>query len=538
MGAGGPSSGPGTANPLKIFANIFIAFIGAGVLGLPYAFKEAGLLESSVIMAVVGVISVKAMLLLVDCKYRILEGRKKEENGILLKDGNHYAETSFRSDDQQDLLRCEEQLNTEIKYRVPSRVDMELSYGDVGFEAVGPPGRLLVDFAVVLSQIGFCCAYLIFICKNLSDFVPSVNMGQWLLILLPPLSLLTLLRHLSSLAITSLMAQCSNLFAFGVVFWFDFEHFHLVKMHPREISLENLPFFFVIAIYCYEGAGLILSLESSVAKEVRHHFTRYFVTTMVIVTSLYIAFGVCGYLSFGPETNQIITLNLPKGAGLNFSVLVKSCLCVALFCTYPVMMYPVMQILERYFIHDAAKSMWKGNVLRGFMVLLTGLIVLIIPNFADLMALVGASCCTLLAFILPGVFHMNLFKGDLTRKQRMFDYLLIGLGVLGTVLGLWDAMQRVGKSDEKVVSLMGTEETPSGTLDITTRASNISLVTERVTQEVVQVAKDLTVATVKTLTDIPSLPLASNANTGGSHQLATSTVSTLSSLLKNDKGVS
>ena len=35
------SSGPGTKSPVKIFANIFISFIGAGVLGLPYAFKEA-----------------------------------------------------------------------------------------------------------------------------------------------------------------------------------------------------------------------------------------------------------------------------------------------------------------------------------------------------------------------------------------------------------------------------------------------------------------------------------------------------------------
>lgn len=30
----------GGASPIKIFANIFISFIGAGVLGLPFAFKE------------------------------------------------------------------------------------------------------------------------------------------------------------------------------------------------------------------------------------------------------------------------------------------------------------------------------------------------------------------------------------------------------------------------------------------------------------------------------------------------------------------
>ena len=30
----------GTRDPVKIVANIFISFIGAGILGLPYAFKR------------------------------------------------------------------------------------------------------------------------------------------------------------------------------------------------------------------------------------------------------------------------------------------------------------------------------------------------------------------------------------------------------------------------------------------------------------------------------------------------------------------
>ena len=30
----------GTSSNLKIFANIIISFIGAGILGLPFAFKE------------------------------------------------------------------------------------------------------------------------------------------------------------------------------------------------------------------------------------------------------------------------------------------------------------------------------------------------------------------------------------------------------------------------------------------------------------------------------------------------------------------
>ena len=49
---------------LKIVSNIFIAFIGSGVLGLPYAFKRSGLLEGAFVMAIVAYFSTRAMLLL------------------------------------------------------------------------------------------------------------------------------------------------------------------------------------------------------------------------------------------------------------------------------------------------------------------------------------------------------------------------------------------------------------------------------------------------------------------------------------------
>ena len=62
----------GTRDPVKIVANIFISFIGAGVLGLPYAFKRAGILEGIVVMCFVSYFAVKAMLLIIDCKYKVL----------------------------------------------------------------------------------------------------------------------------------------------------------------------------------------------------------------------------------------------------------------------------------------------------------------------------------------------------------------------------------------------------------------------------------------------------------------------------------
>ncbi|XP_074650041.1 uncharacterized protein LOC141905165 [Tubulanus polymorphus] len=443
-------SGAGSKNTVKIFANIFISFIGAGVLGLPYAFKEAGLLEGIIVMTTVGAISVKAMLLLIDCKYKLIEKQPKlrvdkttpKKTATNGKNGSLVV----KIDGEPGLLEEKEDLLSGVNFEEPSIPEApgkELTYGDVGYFALGTTGRLLVEWSIVVSQIGFCCAYLIFITENLMDYIPGIKKWHLLLILLPPLGALTLLRHLNSLALSSLFAQCSNLLAFGVVFWFDFEHFARVKIHPKNVSIIGLPFFIAVAIYCYEGAGMILSLEASVDKSKRHLFKLYFKLTMIVVTLLYVLFGSCGYLSFGPETNPIITLNLPKGRGLDFAVMVKSCLCLALFFTYPVMMFPVVHLLEVKLLRAPYESVWLGNLLRFVLVIMTGIVVMVIPNFANLMALVGASCCTLLAFILPGLFHLSIYKGSLSKWQTTVDITLILIGVLGTVIGVVDALKRL-----------------------------------------------------------------------------------------------
>ena len=49
-----------------------------------------------------------------------------------------------------------------------------------------------------------------------------------------------------------------------------------------------------------------------------------------------------------------------SGDGFDFGVLVKLCLCLGVFFTYPVMLFPVTQILQSHFLPDAGKYMWKG----------------------------------------------------------------------------------------------------------------------------------------------------------------------------------
>ncbi|XP_047483986.1 amino acid transporter AVT3B-like isoform X2 [Penaeus chinensis] len=438
MGVGRP--GAGITSPVKIVANIFISFIGAGMLGLPFAFKEAGIMEGALIMAVVGYLSVAAMLMLIDCKYAILSsGGRAGGRSIIMEKKVPLLPPDSSDDEDED-------------ERHPPTPSTDLTYGDVGLYAMGPGGKRLVDIAIVVSQIGFCCGYLIYLCKNLNLYIPRISQKVWLILLLPPLYLLTLLRHLNKLAVFSLFAQISNVLALAVVFWFDFSHSEEVPFQPNEFSIKGFPFFFAVSIYCYEGAGMIFSLEESVAEKKRDKFRSIFVCTMTGLTTLYICFGVSGYASFGPHTMDIITLNLPHSSGsVDFAALVKICLGISLFFTYPMMMFPVTHLLDKTFGLQNAPH--KGNMLRVVLVSLTGLVVSAVPNFGILISLIGATCCTLLAFILPAAFHLSIFRQRLTKRQWYFDMFLVVLGVIGSVVGLWDAFNRMSEGHDPLLEV-------------------------------------------------------------------------------------
>ncbi|XP_030836594.1 amino acid transporter AVT3B isoform X2 [Strongylocentrotus purpuratus] len=457
-----------TSSSVKIFANIFISFVGAGVLGLPYAFKEAGIWEGIIIMLFVAIVSMKAMLLLIDCKYKLEErkevrklfkvspiprpdaekgdegGDKEEMETLMNGTSEEGVVKSGESNGEVHVLSGTKTSKIEVKksrrFHCENEHLKELNYGDLAYYALGTKGRLIVEMSIVISQTGFCCSYLIFISSNLAALFQHLTMYHYIVFMLPGCCALSLLRHLNKLALFSLMADFANIFAYTVVFWFDFEHIHNVPIHPKTMSLEGFPFFLVIAFYCYEGAGMILDLESSVAMDKRDKFRSIFKMAIISMTGLFIGFGACGYLSFGPETMNIITLNLPDGV---LPHAVQALLSFSLYFTYPVMMFPVIRILEKRLLTDPNNEVIKANLLRLGMVLLTAVVVVLIPNFTTLMALVGATCCTLLAFILPGLIHWRIFQESRSCLAKVLDVLLIFMGCIATVLGTIDALKRL-----------------------------------------------------------------------------------------------
>ncbi|GAU28109.1 hypothetical protein TSUD_223500 [Trifolium subterraneum] len=396
------TNSPPLSSQFKTCANVFIAIVGAGVLGLPYTFKTTGYATGLIMLFVVAFLTYHCMLLLV-------KTRRKLESIM-----------GF----------------SKIK-----------SFGDLGFTICGPFGRFSVDAMIVLSQAGFCVSYLIFIASTLSYLVAGNSTGETVPVFLGltpkvlflwgcfPFQLgLNSIKTLTHLAPLSIFADAVDITAKSIVMVEDV--FEFMQNRPNLEAFKGFSVFFYgigVAVYAFEGIGMVLPLESETKD--KEKFGRVLGIAMGLISVLFGAFGALGYFAFGEETKDIITNNLGQGL---ISIVVQLGLCINLFITFPLMMNPVYEVFERRF-YDSRYSLW----IRWLLVLVVSLVALLVPNFADFLSLVGSSVCVILGFVLPALFHCMVFKDELGWRCLVSDGAIMVFGFVVAVTGTYTSVSEI-----------------------------------------------------------------------------------------------
>ncbi|CAN6249751.1 unnamed protein product [Urochloa humidicola] len=388
----------------KTFANVFIAVVGSGVLGLPYTFSRTGWAAGTLLLLAVAALTFHCMMLLVATRRRI-------------------------ADDHPKIA----------------------SFGDLGHAVYGAAGRHAVDAMLVLSQASFCVGYLIFISNTMAHLYPIGSdspsspllaaKALFIWAMLPFQLGLNSIKTLTLLAPLSIFADVVDLGAMGVVLGQD-----------TSIWLANKPPVFAfagpseilyglgVAVYAFEGIGMVLPLEAEAADKRR--FGTTLALSMAFIAAMYGLFGAMGYLAFGAATRDIITTNLGTGW---LSVLVQIGLCINLFFTMPVMMNPVYEVAERL-LCGKRYAWW----LRWILVVVVGLLAMLVPNFADFLSLVGSSVCVVLGFVLPAAFHLKVFGSDIGWAALVADVAVIVIGVALAVSGTWTSLVQIFCSSSNV----------------------------------------------------------------------------------------
>ncbi|RRT43313.1 hypothetical protein B296_00033645 [Ensete ventricosum] len=374
----------------KTFANVFIAIVGAGVLGLPYAFRQTGWAAGAILLLAVAAFTFYCMILLIHTCRRL-------------------------------------ELDT---------FDQINSFGDLGLAVAGPVGRLAVDVMIVLSQSGFCVGYLIFISNTLTFLVPvslpSLSSGAFYVLAVLPFQLgLNSIPTLTHLALLSIFADIVDIGAMGVVIAEDAS---ILLSNPPPVRAFTGPSVLLygigVAVYAFEGIGMVIPLEAEAGD--KSNFGNTLGVSMALIAFTYGLFGVLGYAAFGEETRDIITTNLGDGV---LSVLIQLGLCINLFFTFPVMMNPVFEVAERL-LHGKRYCWW----LRWAAVVAVSLVATLVPNFGDFLSLVGSSVCVVLGFVLPAWFHLKVFREELGWASTIADIAIVIAGSVLAIFSTWSSL--------------------------------------------------------------------------------------------------
>ena len=414
----------GAASAGKVFLLLIKSFVGTGVLFLPNGFNNGGLSFSIFALAFFGIYSYWCYYILVQAK-------------------------------------------------VQTKVT---AFGDIGGRLYGPWMKFLILLSIVLTQLGFAAAYMIFTAVNLSAFLKNVfNIQHVSLALIMFFQLcfytpLSFIRNISKLSIPSMVANFFIMTGLVIVMVFTLKHLCVdLNFKPAEgviygINLSRWTIFIGTAIFAFEGIGLIIPVQDSM----RHpeKFPLILGLVMIVVTGLFITMATIGYLAYGSDIDTVILSNLPQS---NIAVnLIQLFYSLAIMLSTPLQLFPAIKIIEgrisplilRIFRDDSAtggrvaeneegktitspgkknwKIKWTKNLVRSIIVAVIVLIAYCEVDSLDrVVAIIGSFCCLPLVYVIPPMLHLRCCAATPRNERSKTKQILINFDKVLIVFGLF-----------------------------------------------------------------------------------------------------
>eukprot|EP00164_Ancoracysta_twista_P003228 GFYU01004311.1.p1 GENE.GFYU01004311.1~~GFYU01004311.1.p1 ORF type:complete len:338 (+),score=68.35 GFYU01004311.1:1-1014(+) len=333
------------------------------------------------------------------------------------------------------LLRC--------KHRVELLAGPEVvTYRDVAQYVFGRPGQWIIEFCVVLLEIAFCAGFLLVIKDNMASLSPNLSEVTLLLILTPGLIVLSWIRWLKDLWVVSVLGLLVYVVGVMGISYYDSIASYVADNNPPTAAMTNdlnfagLPMFAGTVCYALEGINLILPVEHSMEKPANSY--KVIVGGMSTYAALCLSFALVTVpVGFG-ECSIILDCLSPGVA----TTVVKTALSVALLMTFPVTMYPAVEILEEHLPPRLSENIWCIRGIRVACVLLTVTIAAVVKDFAVFTELVGGSLMTVVGFIFPPSMYIKLFYHEMKWYQLVG---LIAIVVFGVSCAVFATQQAVDK---------------------------------------------------------------------------------------------
>ncbi|KAI0124221.1 transmembrane amino acid transporter protein-domain-containing protein [Xylariales sp. AK1849] len=376
--------GSGNNSPLNAALLLLKSFVGTGVLFLPRAYFNGGMVFSNLVLLFVAALSYYCFVLLVTTRLKVVG-----------------------------------------------------SFGDIGGILYGPWMRNLILTSIVVSQIGFVAAYIVFTSENLQAFILAVSKCDTYvpityLILLQMVIFLpfALFRDIGKLGFTALIADAFIVLGLAYLFYYDM--LTLSANGLADIILFNdkdWTLFIGTAIFTFEGIGLIIPIQESMKSPAK--FPKVMFVVMIIITTLFIVMGAVSYAAYGSKTETVVLLNLPQDNKLVNGV--QFLYSLAILLSTPLQIFPAIKITENALFTRSGKYnpyiKWQKNGFRFFIVFVCAFIAWVgADNLDKFVALVGNFACIPLVFIYPALLHYKAVAKS--RLWKVSDIILCIFGFI------------------------------------------------------------------------------------------------------------
>lgn len=403
--------------------------IGIGVLTMPIAISNAGLVGGVLGMIFVAFITIHCMHTLVGAAQKMVVERGARGSFL------DYADTA------------------EATFQSAGGVWAKFS----GFI------RKLLNIFLCMSQMGSNAVYILFVAQNILPIIENHyhlgwNYRLYIALLLLPMILACSIRNLKFLSPLSIVANILEFVGIGIVFYFIF-----VDSLPDSTSVPwfapatRFPLFFGMVIFAFEGISVVLPIENQMTnKKDMLGWNGVLNTSMVTIACLYIAMGFFGYLKYGDTISSTITLNLPAGNILADSAMLMFSL--AIFFSYALQFYVVMEILGPNILRPNVPERFYSPVeylVRAGLNVLTFALAATVPWLDLLVALLGAVKMSTLSLMAPALIdsaaHWNTDSPTKRRIRGVKNTFVFIIGflamVVGTYLSLSDIIHNFTKTD-------------------------------------------------------------------------------------------
>ncbi|KAF2359652.1 Amino acid transporter transmembrane domain [Trinorchestia longiramus] len=391
--------------------------LGTGILAMPDAIKNSGLLTGCCLLPIMAIICMHSMHLLVWSASE-LQARLHRSN---------------------------------------------LTYALVGEAAFahGPPRlRFLSTFArttlnsfLVITQLGFCCVYVVFIATNIKQVFDVIFPGglwdlhAYIAIISVPVLALSMIKTLKKLYYPSLLSNVLIITGLVLLLVYLLQDLPNAKDRKQFSSWEAIPLFLSTSIYAFEGIGVVLPLHRNMQHpEDLGGYNGVLNTGMILVTCLYIGMGFFGYLKYGELVQGSITLNLPKEEPLAMSI--SLIFVVAIFLTYALMLYVPVELTWPHLVARFARYTRRKNTVyffRAGLVLITLLFAALIPHIGLFISLVGAMASSTLALIFPPMLHSLTFYDTISWIGLLKNMFIMVFGLVCFFTGSYYSIAAIVK---------------------------------------------------------------------------------------------